>query len=52
MHPFGFAELKDTLEDLERFEEQMRRTTRGKSIRQSQSMSEASRKSGENMPMS
>ncbi|CDW71861.1 UNKNOWN [Stylonychia lemnae] len=35
MHPFGHAELKDQLEDLEKFEEQMRRTTRGKSIRQS-----------------
>ena len=33
MHPFGFSELKDQLEDLEKFEEQMRRTTRGKSIR-------------------
>ena len=33
MHPFGFAELKDQLDDLEKLEEQMRRSTRGKSIR-------------------
>ena len=33
MHPFGFAELKEQMEDMAKLEEQMRRTTRGKSIR-------------------
>ena len=35
IHPFGHAELKEQLEDMEKLEEQMRRTTRGKSIRMS-----------------
>eukprot|EP00347_Sterkiella_histriomuscorum_P013064 403366157 len=40
IHPFGNLELKDQIQDMEKFEEQMRRTTRGKSIRQSQSLTE------------